>query len=154
MNAPRTVRVDELVRTLRPSRRADVAAGVLVAVLQLAELPDIDPDHRRVISLALRDLAHAFHPEADTVFAELVHAPDGVWVDEDELACPTCDGQPNDRITALSDELDAQIGRNTELVTEVARLNRLITTMARALVKRKPANDEPAAGTLAEEVTP
>ncbi|MGW5720810.1 hypothetical protein ACWEVP_31875 [Amycolatopsis sp. NPDC003865] len=154
MNAPRTVRVDELVRTLRPSRRPDVAAGVLVAVLQLAELPDIDADHRRVISLALRDLAHAFHPEADTVFAELVHAPDGVWVDEDELACPTCDGQPNDQITALTDQLDAAVGRNSGLVIEVARLNRLVNTLARALAKRVPANDEPAAGTLPEEDTP
>jgi hypothetical protein len=154
VNAPRTVRVDELVRTLRPSRRADVAAGVLVAVLQLAELPDIDSDHRRVVSLALRDLAHAFYPEADTVFAELTHAPDGAWVNEDELACPTCDGQPNDTITALSDQLDAQIGRNTALVTEVARLNRLVNTLARALAKRAPANDEPAAGTPPEEVSP
>lgn len=150
MTAPRTeptITVDEITRKLRLSRRADVAAGVLLGVLQLAELVDIDPYHRRVISIAMRDAAHAIHREADTVFAELVHAPDGEWVDEDELACPTCDGEPADRITALADELNAAHERNAKLVAEVV-------TRARALAELKPGTDEPAAGTLPEEVTP
>ncbi|WP_103348963.1 hypothetical protein [Amycolatopsis sp. CA-128772] len=123
-DAPRPSTVDTVARTLRPSRRPDVAAGLLLGVLLVGELPGIDADHRRVIGLAMRDAALAVHPEADRVLAELLAAPAGEYVDEDDSTCSTCDGDPVDRIVALGAELDAANARCDRLTTELAGYRR------------------------------
>jgi hypothetical protein len=85
-----------LARHLRPSRRPDVAGGLLLA----AEL--IIQSVNREVWLSLRDAAVALYPEAgDELLDELLTFPDGEHVNEDDLVCQTCDGEPQQTIVEL-----------------------------------------------------
>lgn len=109
---------------LRPSRRPDVSAGMLLAGNLVTDLLDVSADLGRVITIAVGDAARAVYPYASEVLNELVNHPSGEWVDEDDLCCHQCDGEPNDVIVALRDQLDAAYARIDMLTVELARARR------------------------------